>query len=383
MKTMYFRLLATIITLAAVTTANQSVNAQRRNTATSETRSREVSTNERADKIERKGTSRNEAIEKSATTREVKQSNVERYSDRNTSQSANSNTGRTQSELKRGSTNTEQTKSAVDNQVRNSNIENNNRNTANNKSVSTRNEVVTPKTDNNNDRRATSNSGVRKGNARSTVTNTGSVSNRNSNHENTKYTSEKYYHNSSDSRYKPNENYRGSRQNWSSDIRSQTTYHNNSNVNVHVNYWDRRWENYCWNQNSWVNYYGYYNPYAYRNYKYYYHHKYYGDVIRRFEVQPLVLMYAGLPYYYFEGNFFRYQKRVGYVLVDMAFGTTFDYLPDGYERVFINGFPYYRFGNLFFENTLAGFQLVHYPERYYTFDPHYNHRGFSLSVSRF
>jgi hypothetical protein len=64
------------------------------------------------------------------------------------------------------------------------------------------------------------------------------------------------------------------------------------------------------------------------------------------------------------------------VLVDVPFGMAFEYIPDDYERVYINGFLYFRIGNLFFESTNLGFQLVHYPERYYAFNDGYLNEGF-------
>ena len=64
------------------------------------------------------------------------------------------------------------------------------------------------------------------------------------------------------------------------------------------------------------------------------------------------------------------------MLVDVPFGVVFNGIPNGYERVYINGYLYFRVGNLFFEFTNNGFQLVHYPERYYAYDEGYLNEGY-------
>jgi hypothetical protein len=60
----------------------------------------------------------------------------------------------------------------------------------------------------------------------------------------------------------------------------------------------------------------------------------------------------------------------------MPFGMTFDYLPGNYERVYINGYLYFRVGNLFFEYSDYGFQLVHYPERYFSLNIDFSNNGY-------
>ena len=60
----------------------------------------------------------------------------------------------------------------------------------------------------------------------------------------------------------------------------------------------------------------------------------------------------------------------------MPFGFSFEYLPYGYERVYINGYMYFRIGNLFFESSAYGFRLVHYPDRYYAFNDDYYNNGY-------
>jgi hypothetical protein len=87
-------------------------------------------------------------------------------------------------------------------------------------------------------------------------------------------------------------------------------------------------------------------------------------------------MHNNYRYYCHNGHFFRYHPSIGYVLVDVPFGLTFRYLPSGYERVYINGYLYFRVGNLFFEWTNYGFSLVHFPERYYAYDDGYYNQGY-------
>jgi len=194
--------------------------------------------------------------------------------------------------------------------------------------------------------------------------------------------SERYNHNSEDARYKPNKEYKGSNKNWSSDFRTdnRNNHHSAKKYNYNkYNHWDRNWEGYRWNSNSWRNYYGFYNPYSYRNNKYYYHHNYYGHVIRKFDYRPQIYVHNHTRYYSYDGYFFRYRSGVGYVLVDIPFGMAFEYLPNDYERVYVNGYLYFRIGNLFFEYSNYGYQLVHYPERYFAYNDGYRSEGFRFN----
>jgi len=337
---MYFKLLATIITLAAVTTAIQPLHAQRNKAENN--KSSKVSTREKVDRVVSKPTYRDEAIEKNAT-RQISRTNVERNPIGNKAEKTTNKSRQNQSEQNRINQKSEKTKYSDSNNSRSADRGNSKTNSATYGKNTPRNDVASNEARNTNDRRTTSYSG-----ASSSGRSYAQAENRDMKNigkrENSKSIHEKYNTNATDIRYKPNKNYKGNKQYWSSEIRNPKYKHGNNNVAFHVdiNYWDRHWENYRWNQNSWVNYYGNYNPYSYKNNRYYYYHNYYGHVIRKFAVQPQIFVHAGIPYYYFEGNFFSYRKWVGYVMVDMPFGTVFDYLPDGYELVTINGYPYYR-----------------------------------------
>ena len=186
-----------------------------------------------------------------------------------------------------------------------------------------------------------------------------------------------------DKRFTPTKSYRGSSTQWSSRNRPKAMNYNYSdrkyysNYNYHKNrHWDNRWEHYHWNHHSWRDYYGGYNPYSYRYHKYYYYNSHYGHVIRKFVYRPTVFVHNHNRYYCYDGHFFRYHRGIGYVLVNLPFGFSFERLPYGYEQVHINGYLYFRIGNLFFESTALGFSLVHYPDRYYAYNDDYYSPGY-------
>ncbi len=185
-----------------------------------------------------------------------------------------------------------------------------------------------------------------------------------------------------DKRYTPNRNYKGSANYWSGN--QHPNHHNyrsyGRDFNPRYNYqkhnhWDRSWERFRWNQSSWYDYYRGYHPQSYLFHKNYYHHNYYGHIIRRFEQRPHIFVHNHRNYYCYDGHFFRYRRGIGYVLVDLPFGFAFDTLPYGFERVYINGYLYFRVGNLFLEWSNNSFSLVHYPERYYAINNDYHSMG--------
>jgi len=189
----------------------------------------------------------------------------------------------------------------------------------------------------------------------------------------------------SEKRTVPGKNYRGSEKYWSRRQAAGRPNHRNKDGRFYKKYdfrkykhWDREWERYRWNRDSWRGYYSSYHPYSYRFHKYYYHHPRYGHVIRRFTGRPWFFIHNHHRYYCFNGHFFRHFRGVGYVLVDMPYGIIFERIPVGYEQVYINGYLYFRIGNLFFEMTRYGFRLVHYPERYFAYDDHFVHGGYYI-----
>lgn len=133
-------------------------------------------------------------------------------------------------------------------------------------------------------------------------------------------------------------------------------------------HWDKHWESYHWNVTSWADYYNGYHPYSYKFHKYYYVHPQYGHVIRKFRHRPEYFVHKNLKYYNYNGHLFRYFRGVGYVLTKIPYNMAFQKLPADYERVYINGYLYFRVGNLFFEMNPNGYSLVHYPEKYLAFE---------------
>lgn len=375
MKAIKFRLLATIITLAAVTTT-LSLHAQRRSTGSAgSTEIAEKSNDERRNSVKEKSGSINNAYERRASERKVRnevESNRSVTSGRTEIKADNGNN------LVRGrqlaqTTNTDRNGNLNDRDERDSRVSVKSTNSRDFESGSGGTERQVTREQNNGDRTVgTAVRSSRESYNSERNTRSGMVSGTTNR--------ERYNLNDNDERYRVNSNYRGSNTNWSSELR---TDHSRNHKNLKSGYqyhWDNRWENYRWNNNSWKNYYSYYDRYSYCNHKYYYHHAYYGHVIRRFVVQPVVFIHNNYRYYCYDGHFFRYRPGVGYILVDIPYGMAFEYLPNDFERVYINGYLYFRVNNLFFEYTRGGYQLIHYPERYYAYDADYCNNGFSFSI---
>jgi hypothetical protein len=382
MKTMKFRLLAMVITLAAVITATTQANAQRRST-TNDTNNEKVENTRSASKsnIEKKSTFREVAREPKAANRSVKGTGeVKRYNapvlNENTRESA-------------------RVDSRSDENISSKSTRNESGSKLNGKQLGEKERGTS--------NRSNSNPGNWKSDAEKSVANAAEMNRRttgmtnsngksrekesyNSNRTSSDNYAERYNHKTIDDRYNTSREYRGSNKYWSpeyrSDVKGKKHYYENYNYN-NYKHWERSWENYRWNHNSWRNYYGYYNPYSYRNHKYYHHHPYYGHVIRKFVHKPQIYIHNHNRYYCYDGYFFRYRSGVGYVLVDVPFGMVFEYLPNDYERVYINGYLYFRIGNLFFERTNYGFLLVHYPERYYAYNDGYRCEGFRFNDLNF
>jgi hypothetical protein len=373
MKIMNFRLLATIITLAAVITTTNYTNAQRRSTSDN-TNNEKVENTRSGNKsnIEKKSTSRDDAKELKSTHRSV---NSNREVNRNYSPASEGknlegvrNTARSNQ-----NDNNKQERITSENRSNKNNHENRARTETRTKSQSDDRKSNSDKVIANSSEMPRRSTGYTTENERSN-----SSERYNSNRIITGNKSERYNHNTEDIRYKPNREYKGSDKYWSSDFRTDNRKNNHYKGNQNYNnykHWDRNWENYRWNYNSWRNYYGYYNPYSFKNNKHYYYHNYYGHVIRRFAHKPQIYIHNHTRYYCFDGFFFRHRSGVGYVLTEVPFGMTFEYLPNNYDRVLVNGYLYFRVGNLFFERTNFGFLLVHYPERYYTYNDSYRFDG--------
>lgn len=353
-----------IITLAAVTAATTTF-AQRRSTSDSTNSGKVENTRSgNKNKIEKKSGKSDKADEARTTSRSAKNNSE-----------VNRNTTSTKTETqKRVSQKPETT---TGNKRRSDDPDYSNRSEQNRKENAVR---IAKESDKNTKRENVNTDNSRRSTGYPAESNGNSSRENNSRDRNaTRSNSERYNLDTNDSRYRVTRDYKGSEKYWSPDFRNSSRNNHNSAKNFNYNkynHWDRNWEGYRWNHNSWVNYYSFYNPYSYRNSKYYYHHNYYGHVIRKFVYRPEVYIHNRVKYYCYDGYFFRYHRGVGYVLVDMPFGMAFDYLPNNYERVYINGYLYFRIGNLFFERTNYGFQLIYYPERYFAFNDGYRNEGF-------
>lgn len=188
---------------------------------------------------------------------------------------------------------------------------------------------------------------------------------------------------SKDNRYTVNNNFKGRNSYWSVSYATERVPYSKRDNNFYKNYdhrkyrhWDRTWETYRWNVSSWRDYYSSYHPHSYRFHKHYFHHPRYGHVIRKFQYRPVFFVHNNIRYYNYNGHFFKYFRGVGYVLIDMPYGIVFSGLPSEYERVYINGYPYFRVGNLFFERNPYGYALVHYPERYFAYEAGFFNGGY-------
>lgn len=369
MKTTNFRLLATMFTLAAVITIAIPSNAQRRNTESSNANRTEKSDRDRKEIIQKKNTTQNHNSKPQSTSRskvnnsyDIKRNNSSATKNKsNNNQSPafsrshyqNSNSYRSTSPVKVNSSRENQVKSrtqSVQPNTRQKDISERNNNSI--ESSVARINRQSSGSDRRNQSQSISN-GYERPESRNETGQTKIDEN--------------------DRRYTPNRDYRGSNKYWSDGERPSKMNYNHSDRNFWKNYnynkynhWDRSWENYRWSANSWRDYYRGYNPYSFRYNKYYYHHHRYGHVLRRFVYQPVIFMHNHHKYYCYDGHFFRYHRGIGYVLVDIPYGFAFDYLPGDFERVYINGYLYFRIGNLFFEYSDFGYRLIHYPERYFT-----------------
>ena len=66
-------------------------------------------------------------------------------------------------------------------------------------------------------------------------------------------------------------------------------------------------------------------------------------------------------FFFHHGRFYRYHPVRGYYRVAHPSTIVFDYLPVGYEEVFIGGGLYYRYGEVFFEYSPWGYRMVPRP----------------------
>ena len=391
MKTIKIKLLTTIITIAAITAVTTiSASAQRRDSKS----------NTKEARTERTEKDRKETVQRKSTFKEVDSRPGNTTSNRvESNRGVKTKSGSTVTRERQSGNNPAQKSPVVNNQNRDRRTStspqttNRNRNTVSEKNGDRNNQRM--ETDrsrnypsgkpenrytNRNTERLSKNKSYNQPAERRT---TGNDALRTNSRNTPSRAREIYRHDDNDRRYTPNNNYKGSDRYWSNNYRPGSMNYNHNDRNFYRDYdyrkhnhWDRNWESYRWNSNSWREYYSGYNPYSYRYHKYYFHHPVYGHVIRRFGHQPNIFIHNHYKYYCYDGHFFRFHRGIGYVLVDIPFGIAFERLPYGYERVYINGYLYFRLGNLFFELSDYGYRLVHYPERYFAYDDGYHNEGY-------
>lgn len=383
MKATTFKLFATMITLAAVITATTiPAQAQRRSTKSSSERSEPDRNRNLKNTVQKKSTFKDNA----KTSRSRVNSNLK--STRSVPQKTSSSATRNSINNKRNTTfrNQQSSRSSYSSaqSINKSRQQSNSRATVSKPSSKP---VYTTSRGGSSDlnKNTIRNQSQRQYASLKTNSNTSRETTQRSSGANVRNSREFYQVNKRDKRYTPNNNYKGSRNYWSNSHRGKKNKHHKANYKQkHYNYnkhnhWNNNWEHYRWNQNSWRDYYNGYQTRSYVYHKHYYHHKHYGHVIRRFDYRPQVFVHNHHNYYSYNGNFFRYRRGVGYVLVDIPFGMSFEYLPGNYEQVYINGYAYYRVGNLFFEWANFGFRLVHYPDRYYAYNDDYCNQGYHFN----
>ncbi|WP_372949844.1 hypothetical protein [Mariniphaga sp.] len=356
MKTNTTKWIAVLITIITVTSAINSAFAQRRSTQNNKTETR----------VEQKRETRNNttheksAVKTSNVEQENKKSDLQKRRSTNTSKKTGVQNKRNETKTQRVSTPTraQQSKPEVRQNLPAS------RNATKAAKVNDRNTPARRSTSS----KVNSNSGRE---ARSSIERNSAKNLREKNSGNRNI----YRLDEKDSRYTPNKDYRGNNKSWTTSYAKHHVPYSLRNNNFYKHYdhrkykhWDRSWEKYHWNLTSWRDYYSGYHPQSYQFHKYYYYHPRFGHVIKKFKYRPVHFVHNNVRYYNFNGHFFTYFKGVGYVLVDMPYLVVFQNLPTGYERVYINGFHYFRIGNLFFEMHPHGYSLVHYPERYFALE---------------
>lgn len=85
----------------------------------------------------------------------------------------------------------------------------------------------------------------------------------------------------------------------------------------------------------------------------------------RYQSYAIMFRHSYGDYFFYGGNFYRYHPLRGYYLVNIPRNVIFTYLPVGYTEVFFNGMVYYRYGDVLFEYTPAGYRIITPPQGIY------------------
>jgi hypothetical protein len=66
-------------------------------------------------------------------------------------------------------------------------------------------------------------------------------------------------------------------------------------------------------------------------------------------------------YYYYDGIFYRPQKKTGYIVVSAPIGAVLSELPRPFDMILVDGTPYYQAAGAYFIDDPAGFRVVANP----------------------
>lgn len=101
---------------------------------------------------------------------------------------------------------------------------------------------------------------------------------------------------------------------------------------------------------------------GYRDYRYY---PEYGHTVKHFKSKPVVFKNKGKKYYYYDGHFYNYHNKIGYVWIESPYGMVFPTLPVGTVALHIQGRPYFQYRDVYFAHHPYGYEIVQLPVRYY------------------
>ena len=122
------------------------------------------------------------------------------------------------------------------------------------------------------------------------------------------------------------------------------------NNKSHGNSWNHGYKSYGKNHNWDHRYYSAHHPRTYNVWNF--------PAPWRYSAHGLVFRYAYGDYFFSNNRFYRYDPYRGYYTVNYPTEVYFDYLPIGYNEVMIDGRIYFRYGDVYFVATPAGYRLA-------------------------
>ena len=101
------------------------------------------------------------------------------------------------------------------------------------------------------------------------------------------------------------------------------------------------------------------NKYYKYDRRYEYRHPKYGRVYKRFYADPIRIRHQHFgDYYFYGGNYYRYHRGIGYVLVELPQHLVFEHLPFHCDQFWVGPHLYFRYGDLVFERCDHGFRIA-------------------------